>query len=46
MVEVVQDPERIKKKQGQKESCFQVDGAAYHKYCDEANDPRGSGPVK
>lgn len=50
LIEIVQDLVRIKNKRqknkGRKNSVFPTDGTAYHKYCDEVNDPRCSGPVR
>lgn len=41
------DLDRIRKKTREERTlCFQADGAAYHKYCDEDNDPGGSGLVR
>lgn len=46
-LEVVQDLDRIwRKTREERTLCFQADGAACHKYCDEDNEPGGSGPVK
>lgn len=45
--EVMRNLDRIREKTREERTlCFQADGAAYHKYCDEDNDPGGSGLVR